>query len=396
MFNSRLLLPFFLLIQSIEGKVKVGIDVLSENNFSIIKNKKVGLIINHTSINNNWESTIKIIKESNVCELVGIFTPEHGFDGTLDKYINYKDSLIYNTPVYSLYGKNLRPEKKEIKNIDYLMFDILDIGVRFYTYIGTMKYCMEVADENNIGFIVLDRPNPINGVDISGPVLDKENIFGLAGSHNLPIRHGMTPGELALLFKADGKMNLDLQIVKMEGWERKMWFDETGVPWVNPSPNIRNINQAILYPGLGLFERLNIANKRGLPSPFEMIGAPWINPGEFVENLNKYNIPGVNFTPIKFYPENHKYKGQLCGGIYITITDRKKIRPVNLGFIIILSLYNLYPEEFDIDKLWHITRSKKIISLIKNNSNIDILNNSWKESLAVFQEKRLKYLLYIE
>ena len=347
MSNIRLLFIYIFLYQPIQGKVKLGIDVLAENNFSIIKNKKVGLIINHTSINSNWRSTIEIIAESNVCELVAIFTPEHGFDGKLDEYINYGDSLIYNVPVYSLYGETLRPEKRMIRNIDYLIFDILDIGTRFYTYIGTMKYCMEVANENNIGFIVLDRPNPINGIDISGPMLKKINVFGLAGVHNLPIRHGMTPGELALLFKADEKMQLNLNIIKMEGWKREMWFDETELPWLNPSPNIRNMNQASLYPGLGLFERLNVANKRGLPSPFEMIGAPWINAYDFVNSLNKYNLPGVNFTPIKFFPEEHKYSNELCEGIYITITDREKLEPVKLGFIITFQTFPSFLYSYD-------------------------------------------------
>ena len=394
MSNIRLLFIYIFLYQPIQGKVKLGIDVLAENNFSIIKNKKVGLIINHTSINSNWRSTIEIIAESNVCELVAIFTPEHGFDGKLDEYINYGDSLIYNVPVYSLYGETLRPEKRMIRNIDYLIFDILDIGTRFYTYIGTMKYCMEVANENNIGFIVLDRPNPINGIDISGPMLKKINVFGLAGVHNLPIRHGMTPGELALLFKADEKMQLNLNIIKMEGWKREMWFDETELPWLNPSPNIRNMNQASLYPGLGLFERLNVANKRGLPSPFEMIGAPWINAYDFVNSLNKYNLSGVNFTPIKFSPEEHKYSNELCEGIYITITDREKLEPVKLGFIIIITLYKMYPQEFDIDKLWHITRSKALIDLIKNDSSITELIDSWQNNLDMFIKKRSKYLFY--
>ena len=394
MSNIRLLFIYIFLYQPIQGKVKLGIDVLAENNFSIIKNKKVGLIINHTSINSNWRSTIEIIAESNVCELVAIFTPEHGFDGKLDEYINYGDNLIYNVPVYSLYGETLRPEKRMIRNIDYLIFDILDIGTRFYTYIGTMKYCMEVANENNIGFIVLDRPNPINGIDISGPMLKNINVFGLAGVHNLPIRHGMTPGELALLFKADEKMQLNLNIIKMEGWKREMWFDETELPWLNPSPNIRNMNQASLYPGLGLFERLNVANKRGLPSPFEMIGAPWINAYDFVNSLNKYNLPGVNFTPIKFFPEEHKYSNELCEGIYITITDREKLEPVKLGFIIIITLYKMYPQEFDIDKLWHITRSKALIDLIKNDSSITELIDSWQNNLDMFIKKRSKYLFY--
>ena len=394
MSNIRLLFIFIFLYQPIQGKVKLGIDVLAKNNFSIIKNKKVGLIINHTSINSNWRSTIEIIAESNVCEVVAIFTPEHGFDGKLDEYINYGDSLIYNVPVYSLYGETLRPEKRMIRNIDYLIFDILDIGTRFYTYIGTMKYCMEVANENNIGFIVLDRPNPINGIDISGPMLKNINVFGLAGVHNLPIRHGMTPGELALLFKADEKMQLNLNIIKMEGWKREMWFDETGLPWVNPSPNIRNMNQASLYPGLGLFERLNVANKRGLPSPFEMIGAPWINAYDFVNSLNKYNLSGVNFTPIKFSPEEHKYSNELCEGIYITITDREKLEPVKLGFIIIITLYKMYPEEFDINKLWHITRSKGLIQEIKNDPSIAELIRYWNNDLDIFRNKRGKYLLY--
>ena len=394
MSNIRLLFIFIILYQPIQGKVKLGIDVLAENNFSIIKNKKVGLIINHTSINSNWRSTIEIIAESNVCEVVAIFTPEHGFDGKLDEYINYGDNLIYNVPVYSLYGETLRPEKSMIRNIDYLIFDILDIGTRFYTYIGTMKYCMEVANENNIGFIVLDRPNPINGIDISGPMLKNINVFGLAGVHNLPIRHGMTTGELALLFKADEKMQLNLNIIKMEGWKREMWFDETGLPWVNPSPNIRNMNQASLYPGLGLFERLNVANKRGLPSPFEMIGAPWINAYDFVNSLNKYNLSGVNFTPIKFSPEEHKYSNELCEGIYITITDREKLEPVKLGFIIIITLYKMYPEEFDINKLWHITRSKGLIQEIKNDPSIAELIRYWNNDLDIFRNKRAQYLLY--
>ncbi len=375
-------------------QVFTGIDVLEQENFATLEGKRVGLITNHTGISRNWRATIDILDNAKNVKLVALFSPEHGIRGTAENIVPSSIDSVTGLPIHSLYGENRKPTAAMLKGIDVLVFDIQDIGTRFYTYIGTMKLCMEAAAEHGVDFIVLDRPNPINGIDIEGPVLNPEHVFALAGIYHIPICHGMTIGELALMFNGEDKLELDLKIIKLMGWKREMWFDETGLPWINPSPNMRNLYEAILYPGIGLLERTNVEDKRGLERPFEMFGAPWVNSIELVTELNQRNIIGVRFIPIKFVPKKSKYKDQLCEGVSITLVDRNLFRAVECGIIVLQVLYKLYPKTFDAEKIWHVTRSDQLIDQIKQQVPIEDIIESWQVGLKSFSDIREKYLLY--
>ncbi len=379
------------------GATRTGIDVLAQANFAPLSGKRVGLITNHTGINREWRSTIDILFEASNVDLVALFNPEHGIRGVYDDMVASGLDSTTGLPIHSLYGKTIRPTPEMLIGIDVLVFDIQDIGARFYTYIGTMKKCMEEAAKLGIEFIVLDRPNPITGVYVEGPVMARERVSRLVNSHSIPLRHGMTVGELAEMFRADDTLNIDLSIVKMEGWRRDMWFDQTGLPWINPSPNIRNLYQATLYPGLGLLERTNVSNKRGLERPFEMFGAPWVNGSQLTQELNSRQIPGVQFSPIRFTPAMTtypKYAEQVCEGVAVNITDRDCLPSVELGLHVLQALYKLYPEHFEIEKIWHVTRSEKLIEQLKEGTPINKIVADYGVDLEDFLRNREKYLFY--
>ena len=377
-----------------ENRVLTGIDVLKAEHFSILIGKNVGLITNHTGIDSQWNSIIDLLYHAKGVHLVALFSPEHGIRGTADTKVPSSLDSVTGLPIYSLFGEVRRPTDQMLKGIDVLVFDIQDIGTRFYTYIGTMKNCMEEAAKHHIQFVVLDRPNPINGIEVEGPVLDSNQVFDLAGTFSIPIRHGMTVGELAQMFNREGKIGVDLEVIKMRGWKRSMWFDQTGLPWDPPSPMMRNLYEAVLYPGIGLLERTNIANKKGLERPFEELGAPWVNAVQLAWELNNRKMAGVRFVPIRFTPTRDKYAGQLCEGVAIDVVDRKILRPVACGIEVLQALYKLYPAKFDIDKIWHVTRSGRLIEQIKKQIHIDDVVKSWQPKLAQFKNLRKRYLLY--
>ncbi|MCK5033565.1 MAG: DUF1343 domain-containing protein [Calditrichia bacterium] len=375
-------------------QVLTGIDVLEREEFVQLFGKRVGLITNQTGMNRFWRPTIDILFNAKNVNLVALFSPEHGIRGTAEGKIPSNIDSITGLNIYSLYGETRQPTDRMLNGIETFVFDIQDIGTRFYTYIGTMKLCMQEAAKNNIEFIVLDRPNPINGVDFEGPILSPEQVFGLVGSFPIPIRHGMTVGELALMYNGEEKLGLNLKIIKIKNWKRELWFDQTGLPWINPSPNMRNLYEATLYPGIGLLERTNVEDKRGLERPFEMFGAPWINSIELAIELNRQNISGVRFVPIKFIPEKSRYKNQLCEGVAISLLDRNSFQPVKCGIIVLQVLYKLYADKFDVKKVWHVTRSDLLIEQVKNQVPIEDIVNSWKPGLENFSTMRNKYLLY--
>lgn len=375
-------------------QVLTGIDVLEAEQFSPLTNQKVGLITNHTGINRQWRSTIDLLFQAEGGQLIALFSPEHGIGGTIDTWVASSVDSLTGLPIHSLYSKTRRPANEIFNGIETLVFDIQDIGARFYTYIATMKNCMEEAAKRGIKFIVLDRPNPINGVQVEGPVLARSQLYQLGGIFPMPIRHGMTVGELALMFNTEEKLGVNLEVIQMRGWKRSMWFDQTGLPWVNPSPNMKNLYEAVLYPGLGLLERLNVANKRGLWRPFEQFGAPWINAIELTSELNNRQIPGVFFTPIKFTPTDHKYVGQPCEGVAVDLVDRDALPSVRCGIEVVHALYKLYPDHFEIDKLWHMTRSKELLSQLKQQVQVQTIVDGWQSDLKKFKNMRKKYLLY--
>src|SRR5690606_18035167 len=298
-----------------EAVVMTGIDILVRDGFAPLAGQRVALISNHTGRDRNGRSTARLLHEAENVELARIFSPEHGYEGNLDTEL-VADGVDRGTgvPVLSLYGEVRRPTGDMLEGIDAIVFDIQDIGARFYTYISTMGHAMQAAADHGIRFFVLDRPNPINGVDVAGPVLD-DGKQSFVGFHRIAVRHGMTVGELARLFKAELGIDVDLQVIAMEDWRRGDFFDATALPWVNPSPNIRNLTAAILYPGIGLLETTNLSVGRGTETPFEIIGAPWLDGTALAARLNGAALPGVAFEPVEFVPDSSMFQGETCRGV---------------------------------------------------------------------------------
>jgi uncharacterized protein YbbC (DUF1343 family) len=326
--------------------------------------------------------------------LVALFSPEHGFAGKLDQ-ANVDDDrdLTTGLKVFSLYGKTRVPTSEMLAGVDTLMFDIQDIGTRFYTYISTMGGAMKAAAEHRIRFVVLDRPNPIDGVTVQGPVLDT-GAESFVGYHPISVRHGMTIGELAEMFKAEWKLDLDLVIIPVEGWDRSELFDATGRLWINPSPNMRSLTQAVLYPGVGLLETTNLSVGRGTDTPFEVIGAPWIDAVTLARELNAQGATGVRFVPIEFTPESSKYAEQTCGGINIVITDRVAFDPLRTGLGLAVTLRWLYPEQWQTTSLNRLLASDKTRNGILAGNSVDQLQAAYQDELDQFKQRRQKYLLY--
>ncbi|MDH5619044.1 MAG: DUF1343 domain-containing protein, partial [Gammaproteobacteria bacterium] len=313
------------------GQVLNGVDVLERDGFRQLAGQRVGLITNHTGRTRDGRSTIQLLHNAPGVDLVRIFSPEHGIAGKLDiPVVADSSEAATGIPIISLYGESRRPSAAALAGVDTLVFDIQDIGTRFYTYISTMGNAMAAAAEHDVRFVVLDRPNPINGNSVAGPVLD-DGLQSFVGFHTLPIRHGMTTGELAMMFRAELGLDLDLEIVPVEGWHRHEYFDDTGLPWVNPSPNMRSLRAAILYPGIGLLETTNISVGRGTATPFELIGAPWLDAEALAIALHELALPGIAFTPVRFTPDASTFADEACQGVRFTIIDREALEPVRTG-----------------------------------------------------------------
>lgn len=406
-----------------QKKVKLGIEVFLEKHLPLIKGKKVGLITNPTGVDSLLQSTIDLFHNSAEINLVALYGPEHGVRGNAQagEYVPFYIDEKYSLPVFSLYGQSIKPEPGMFKNIDdymrsfdikkigkipekamvdridALIFDIQDMGTRVYTYIATMAYSMEVSAEYGIDFIVLDRPNPINGQDMEGPILEYPEFSSYVGLYPIPMRHGMTAGELAILFNDKFlEKKARLTIIPMEGWERKMWYDETRLAWVIPSPNMPTLDTATVYPGQVLWEGTNISEGRGTTKPFENFGAPWIDGYELTKRLNELLLPGVRFREAWFTPTFSKYRGELCGGAQIHVTDRNRYRPFASTLYIIKTVMDMYPDRFKfhadyIDKLMGTSKVRE--ALEKGTDIKDILKN-YEEPLNNFSKLRKSYLLY--
>jgi uncharacterized protein YbbC (DUF1343 family) len=375
-------------------KVLNGIDVLREQNFAPLAGKRVGLITNHTGLSADGTTTIDLLYHSKVCKLVALFSPEHGIRGTMDAKVDSSVDENTGLPIYSLYGKTKRPTAAMLGNVDALVFDLQDVGARFYTYITTMGYCMEEAAKANIPFYVLDRPNPIGGIRVEGPMLDPDKT-SFVGYMPLPVRYGMTIGELARYFNEEKKIGAQLQVVEMKGWHRSYCFKDTGQHWVSPSPNMRTAEAALLYPGVCLLESTNMSVGRGTELPFEIVGAPWINPRRFAASLSAANISGVRFVADYFTPSSSAYRGKKCGGVKLLITDANKLDSVKLGFALISVLNKLYPKEFQIDKVIDLLGNAHAMKLLKAGqlpAKESTLSNS--PDFQKFLEKRRKVLIY--
>jgi uncharacterized protein YbbC (DUF1343 family) len=280
-----------------------------------------------------------------------------------------------------------------LRGIDTLVFDVQDVGVRFYTYATTMAYVLEAAARAKIKVVVLDRVNPIDGFRVEGPTLDKA-LLGFVGYFPMPVRHGMTMGELAQLFNAENQIGADLTVVKLAGWRRDMWFDETGLPWVPPSPNLRNLNEATLYPGLGLIEGANVSVGRGTDTPFEQFGAPWLDGEKLAAALNARRLPGVRFYPTSFTPTASRFKGQLCQGVALVVTDRDAMKPVQVGVEVASAIYRQHGDTFEIDKILPLLGSPTILARLKAGDDPAAIAASWSTDEGRWRLLRAKYLLY--
>jgi len=377
-----------------KSSVLTGIDVLEKDGYRQLAGRKIGLITNQTGINRSGVSDTQLLHAASDVELVAIFSPEHGLFGKLDvSQIEDSKDPITGIKVYSLYGTTHRPTSEMLAGIDTLVFDIQDIGARFYTYISTMGHAMQAAAKNRIRFVVLDRPNPIDGITVSGPLLD-EGKQSFVGFHRLPVRHGMTIGELAQMFKAELKLDLDLEVIPLEGWSRSDYFDATGLPWVNPSPNMRSLTEAILYPGIGLLETTNLSVGRGTDTPFEVLGAPWLNDKMLALGLNRLNLPGVLFMPLQFTPDASKYEGQLCRGVSIQITDRDQFEPVRTGFEIALTLRSLFKMQWKTGNLGRLLGNEAVLKAIRDGRSYPEILDIYTPELEKFKQRRSQYLIY--
>jgi uncharacterized protein YbbC (DUF1343 family)/CubicO group peptidase (beta-lactamase class C family) len=368
-----------------------GIDVLARENFARLKGRKVGLVTNHTGRDRDGQSTIDLFQRAADSKLVALFSPEHGIRGTQDEKIDDGKDEETGLPIVSLYGPRRKPTGESLKDIDVLVFDIQDIGCRFYTYISTLGHVLEAAAENKIQVVVLDRPNPIGGMAIEGPLLDPDR-ESFTAWHRIPIRHGMTVGELALMFNDERKIGANLEVVKVENWKREQTFDRTLLPWVNPSPNIRTLTQALLYPGIGLLETTNVSVGRGTDAPFEWIGAPWLDGRRLAERLS--DLPGVRLVPTGRMPRSSVHANVPCGGVQIHVSDWAKVEPVRLGLSIAVELHRLYPNEWNIDRFDALLRHQKTLDGLRTGLSADELVAAWKPDIEAFRARRAKFLLY--
>ncbi len=388
-------------------QVLSGLDVLEREGFARLKGKKVGLVANHSAVNRNGVHLLDLVIQHPEVQLVALFSPEHGFRGTEDTKVEGGREPTTGLPLYSLYGKTTRPTSAMLRDIDVLVFDIQDIGARYYTYISTMGLCMEEASKRNITFVVLDRPNPVGGWWFDGPIQDPDLVGGFTAFLPMPVAHGMTIGELATLFNTYYGIGCALEVVKMEGWQREMIFDETGLSWANPSPNMRSVEEEVLYTMVGLVEGANVSVGRGTDRPFEYVGAPWIDGAALAKELRSRNLPGLWFMPIDFvpydrditgkaYPVKYPYTGEKCGGVRVVVSNRWQIAPVAAGVHLVHALYTLYPDKFEIGKLRGLIGAQWVIDAIKGGEKTETIIKRWSESKEFheFAQAREKVLLY--
>jgi uncharacterized protein YbbC (DUF1343 family) len=371
-----------------------GIDVLAAEGFSILKGKRVGLVTNHTGLSVTGVTTIDLIHKAPGVTLVSLFSPEHGIRGILDSDVPSSRDERTGLPIHSLYGETRRPTEAMLAGIDTIVVDLQDIGARFYTYPATVGYVMEEAAKRNIGVVVLDRPNPVNGWQIEGPAADDPFVGFNAYIAQLPIRHGLTLGELARLFNAEQKIGANLTVVPMKNWRRDHWFDETGLTWINPSPNMRNMNQATLYPGIGAIEYGNISVGRGTDQPFEQIGAPWIDGRNLAAALNERQLAGIRFYAISFTPTSSKYAKEECQGVFMVITNRTALEPVRVGLEVAAALWRLYGDTFNMQNTDRLFGWREGLQRVRAGEDPGHVAAAWMPDEARWRLLRAKYLLY--
>jgi uncharacterized protein YbbC (DUF1343 family) len=375
------------------GRVQTGLDVLEAEKFAPLRGKRIGLITNHTGLDFQGRTTIEMLAHAPNMHLVALFSPEHGIAGHADENVASSKDPSTGLPIFSLYGEHLRPTDEMLQGIDALVFDVQDAGVRFYTYTTTMGYCMEEAARHGIAFYVLDRPNPINGETVEGPMLDPDKTAFVA-YFPLPVRYGLTIGELAQLFNVEKHINCDLHVVAMKNWRRNYFLESTGIRWVPPSPNLRTLKGTILYPGLEILQNAGVSVGRGTEAPFEEFGAPWLNGEEVAEALNVRNLPGVRFANQPYVPVSGLYAGQRCGGVGLRVTDREAVRSMRVGLEIAALLQKKYPEHFDVMKTIVLLGNQATVDQLKAGTPPEQIISNWSADLAAFDQVRRKYFLY--
>ncbi len=378
-------------VPTLKGNVLNGIDSLVQSSFKPLAGLRIGLITNHSGQARNGKTTIDLLHAAPNLKLVRLFSPEHGIRGTAEGKIDDGIDRKTGLKIHSLYGATRKPSPGFLKDIDALVFDIQDIGCRFYTYISTMGNCMEAAQLAKCKFFVLDRVNPIGGIIVEGPLLDGKQTF--TGYHKIPVRHGMTTGELARLFRQERFTDLDLVVIPIRNWKRQQLFGATGLRWTNPSPNIRNLPAAILYPGVGLLEFTNLSVGRGTKRPFELVGAPYINAGDFAAVLKQAHLPGIDFVPASFTPMASKFAGQRCGGVRILLTDHHA-RTVDLGITMALALRKLYREKWQVVHLDKLLVHPESANAILAGQPLKEIRAYWQADLAAFAKRRASVLIY--
>ena len=381
--------------------VKAGVDVLLENPEKYLRGLRVGLVTNQTGVTVNLTPTIDALHDRPGVRLRAVFGPEHGVRGDAQDALPVGHGVDPSTglPLYSLYGESVKPTPEMLEGLDALFFDIQDIGARFYTYASTLTYSLRAAAEHGVSLIVLDRPDPVNGLAVEGNILEPgfESFIGL---HPIPIRHGLTMGELALFINR--VIGADLTVVRMKGWRRGMWFDETGLPWVQPSPNIPTLETATVYPGTCLFEGVNVSEGRGTTRPFEYLGAPWIDGVRWATELNGLGLSGARFRATCFTPSLSKYEGQRCNGVQLHVLDRKSLKPVETGLHMLAALLRLWPDEFrwlepSYDRRRHfdlLAGTSKTREALSRGTPVQEIVDGWQEKLRGFHEMRRGFLLY--
>ncbi len=380
-------------IKTHNDQTLTGIDVLEQEHFAPLQGKRVGLITNQTGVDREGRRTIDVLDHAPGVNLVAIFSPEHGIYGKADTLVGNTKDPATGLPVYSLYGKTRRPTDKELKGINALVFDIQDAGVRFYTFTTTMAYCMEAAAKHHIPFFVLDRPNPLGGVRVAGPMLDPDRL-SFTGFFPEPVIYGMTIGELAKMFNAEDHIGADLTVIKMKDWHRRDTFDQTGLVWIPPSPNLRTVSETLLYPGIEILQNGGLSVGRGTNTPFKVIGAPYIHAREFAKALNHEFIPGLRFVPTLFTPTSGIFHGQMCQGVELLVTDRASIFPMLTGIEIAATLHRLYPHQFHLGRTIELLGSRSTIAELEKGDIPSRIALGWNKQIEKFKKMRQKFLIY--
>lgn len=375
------------------ARVQTGIDVLEEEKFAPLRGKHIGVITNHTGVDAEGRRDIDLLAKAPGVTLVALFSPEHGLAGGANENVGSTKDPTTSLPVYSLYGDTRRPTDDMLKGIDALVFDIQDAGVRFYTYTATMGYCMEEAAKHKISFFVLDRPNPMGGEIVEGPMLDPDKTSFVA-YFPLPVRYGLTIGELAQFFNSENHINADLHVITMRNWHRNYFFESTGIKWIPPSPALRTTKGSVIYPGIEILQNSGVSVGRGTQTPFEQFGAPWMNGEEVAAALNARSLPGLRFVAQSFIPIGGPHSGERCNGVGIRITDRFAARSMRLGLEIAEILQKLYPKDFDTAKLVGLAGNDDTVQQVKDGVAPEKIVGSWSDALKTFDQVRRKYFLY--